>query len=92
MDHSHGDHRNGPETIPAEQQLINKTQLARALGVTARTIDNWVRLKLIPSMPISARCRRFRLGAVLAALGRYETAVVEPGQPEGAKPCANAGK
>jgi hypothetical protein len=72
---------NGPEAIPAEQQLINKKQLAQAMGVTPRTIDNWVRLKLIPSIPISLRCRRFMLGPVLAALRRYETEVAERTNP-----------
>jgi hypothetical protein len=67
----------GPDVTPAEPQLLTKTQLARTMGVTPRTIDNWVRRRIIPSIPISARCRRFLLGSVMAALRRYETGVVD---------------
>jgi hypothetical protein len=65
----------GPGPIPAEQQLLSKAQLGHVLGVTARTIDNWVRHRKIPSIPITARCRRFIAGDVIAALRRLETEV-----------------
>ena len=67
----------GLGTIPAEQQLITKTQLARMLGVTPRTIDHWVRDRRIPSIPITARCRRFIAADVIAALRRRETEVAQ---------------
>jgi len=73
----HSQHANGrgPEAIPAEQQLLTKTQLARIVGVTSRTIDNWVRDRKIPSLPITPHCRRFIADDVIAALRRFETEV-----------------
>jgi excisionase family DNA binding protein len=65
----------GPEDLPAEQQLLTKTQLARIVGVTSRTIDNWVRERKIPSISITRRCRRFIAADVIGALRRFETEV-----------------
>jgi hypothetical protein len=58
-----------PDNRPA---LLRHKELARALNVSARTIDNWKRRKTIPVIKISTRCVRFDLGSVLAALHRYE--------------------
>ena len=58
-----------PNDQPA---LLKQKQLARALGVSSRALDNWKRRKLIPAIKISPRCVRFDLAAVLAALRRYE--------------------
>ena len=74
--HTTHDFSRGPESIPAEQQLLKQIATGtRLLGVCPRTIDNWVRQRVIPSIPISARCRRFIAGSVIAALRRLETEV-----------------
>jgi predicted DNA-binding transcriptional regulator AlpA len=58
-----------PDNQPA---LLRHKELARALNVSSRTIDNWKRRKTIPIIKISTRCVRFDLGSVLQALRRYE--------------------
>jgi len=63
----------GPEQSPAELQLINKRQLAEAMKVSIRTVDNWISSKRIPFVRLSARCIRFHLPSVMVALRRYET-------------------
>jgi hypothetical protein len=68
---------NGPVAIPAELQLITKPQLARLLGVTPRTIDNWMHHRKIPAIRITARCHRFIAADVIAALRRLETEVAQ---------------
>ena len=58
---------------PTDQPaLLKQKELADALSVSSRSIDNWKRRKIIPSIKVSARCVRFDLAAVLAALRRFE--------------------
>jgi excisionase family DNA binding protein len=52
--------------------LVTKQELALALGVSPRTIDNWMAQRRIPFIRISARLIRFDLNRVKAALARYE--------------------
>jgi hypothetical protein len=52
--------------------LLKRPQLARAIGVSPRTIDNWQKAKRIPFLKLSARCVRYDLRSVLAALRRFE--------------------
>ncbi len=47
---------------------IKKAELARALGVSARTIDNWLAKRTIPYIAVSARLHLFDLAKVKAAL------------------------
>ena len=54
------------------RQLVSKKELAIAIGVSARTIDNWIAQKRIPFLRLSARLIRFNLERVMAALARYE--------------------
>ena len=49
---------------------ITKTQLAKYLGVSPRTVDNYVSTRKIPYIKIG-RTIRFRLAAVEKALERY---------------------
>jgi predicted DNA-binding transcriptional regulator AlpA len=56
----------------AQPALLKQRELARVLGVSSRTLDNWKRRKTIPAIKISTRCVRFELASVLAALRRYE--------------------
>jgi predicted site-specific integrase-resolvase len=50
--------------------LIKKRALAARLGVSPRTIDTWLRHRLIPVVKPSARLCLFDAGAVKAALDR----------------------
>ena len=52
--------------------LLKRPQLARAINVSARTVDNWQKQKRIPYLKLSARCVRFHLPSVLAALRKFE--------------------
>jgi hypothetical protein len=52
--------------------LLKRPQLARAINVSPRTVDNWQKQKRIPFLKLSARCVRYHLPSVLRALGRFE--------------------
>ena len=52
--------------------LLKRPQLARAINVSVRTVDNWQKQKRIPYLKLSARCVRYHLPSVLAALRRFE--------------------
>jgi excisionase family DNA binding protein len=58
------------ESIP--KRLLSKRELAAVLGVSTRTIENWLAQKRIPQLRLSARLTRFSLPRVEAALARYE--------------------
>lgn len=60
-----------PNDQPA---LLKQAQLARALNVSSRCLDNWKRSKKIPCVKVGKRCVRFSLSAVLRALAKYEVA------------------
>jgi predicted DNA-binding transcriptional regulator AlpA len=61
---------------PAEQvanaipsySLIKKKELAKRLSVSTRTIDEWVRKRMIPYLHISPRFYLYDYDAVLASL------------------------
>jgi hypothetical protein len=60
-------------TTPADDPaLLKRPQLARAINVSARTVDNWQKQKRIPYLKLSARCVRYHLPTVLAALRKFE--------------------
>jgi len=58
--------------------MIRKRDLAKELNVSLRTIDNWVRKKLIPVHRFSSRLLRYDLRKVQNALDKYE--VIEAGR------------
>jgi excisionase family DNA binding protein len=60
----------GAADIP--KRLLSKRELAAILGVSERTIENWLAEKRIPRLRLSARLTRFSLPKVEAALARYE--------------------
>ena len=62
---------------PIQKRLLSKRELAAALGVSSRTIENWLAQKRIPRLRLSARLTRFSLPRVEAALNRYEIREVE---------------
>jgi hypothetical protein len=52
--------------------LLKRAQLARAINMSVRSVDNLQRQKKIPVIKISARCCRFSLPAVMRALEKFE--------------------
>jgi excisionase family DNA binding protein len=54
------------------RHFLSKQELALAIGVSPRTIDNWMAQKRIPFLRLSARLIKFNLERVKAALVRYE--------------------
>ena len=54
------------------KRLLSKRELATALNVSPRTIENWLAERRIPQLRLSARLTRFNLPKVEAALARYE--------------------
>ncbi len=48
--------------------LLKKKPLAALLGVSSRTIDNWVAQRMIPYLATSPRMHLFDVEAVRAAL------------------------
>lgn len=62
----------------AETLFVKKAELARALGVSARTVDNWVARRTIPYIAVSPRMHLFDLEDVRAALrNRFEVRAVD---------------
>lgn len=53
---------------PTETHFVKKAELARALGVSPRTVDNWVSRRMIPYIAVSPRMHLFDLDDVKAAL------------------------
>jgi excisionase family DNA binding protein len=54
------------------RHFLSKQELALIVGVSPRTIDNWMARKRIPFIRLSARLIKFNLERVKAALVRYE--------------------
>jgi excisionase family DNA binding protein len=52
--------------------FLSKQELALVVGVSPRTIDNWIAQRRIPFIRLSARLIKFNLERVKAALARYE--------------------
>ena len=52
--------------------LLKRPQLAKAINVSPRSVDNLVARHMIPCVRISRRCVRFDLRAVLRALSKFE--------------------
>lgn len=55
----------------SSERLVKKPALARRYSVSVRTIDNWVKRRIIPSLKIGG-VARFRIREVDAALKRFE--------------------
>ena len=52
------------ETIPFEQRLLTKREMAAYFGITERTIESWMRRRYIPFIKIGQSVR-FRVANVL---------------------------
>ena len=48
--------------------FVKKTEAAKALGVSTRTLDNWVARRMIPYVAVSPRMHLFNLEEVKTAL------------------------
>jgi hypothetical protein len=57
---------------PGKGELLTLTELAAALGETERTVRRWKGMGIVPVLVLGHRSLRFRLDAVLAALGKRE--------------------
>ena len=64
-------HDVAPGLAANDPTLLKRPQLARAINVSARTVDNWQKKKIIPHLKVG-RSVRFDLQRVLAALRRFE--------------------
>ncbi len=69
---AHGVAVPAPESAVNAPALLKRLQLARAINVSARTVDNWQKKKKIPFLKLGTRCVRFHLPSVLAALRKFE--------------------
>lgn len=74
---AHGDSVPAPESAANDPALLKRPQLARAISVSARTVDAWQKQKKIPFLKLGTRCVRFHLPSVLAALRRFEVKEVK---------------
>jgi hypothetical protein len=59
------------------RQLLEKDEMARIASVSVRTLNEWIRLRKVPVIKISARVHRFDPERVMEALRRYEIAEVK---------------
>lgn len=53
---------------PVETLFVKKAEVAKAFGVSARTVDNWVARRMIPYIAVSPRMHLFDLEEVRTAL------------------------
>lgn len=65
------------EISQKERALVSKHELATALHVSYRTVEELTARRVIPRLRISSRLIRYDLSRVLAALNRYEIKEVQ---------------
>ena len=53
---------------PTEALFVKIADLARALGVSTRTVDSWLARRMIPYVAVSPRLHLFSVAEVEAAL------------------------
>jgi len=53
---------------PIEPRFVRKAELARVLGVSVRTVDEWLARRLIPYVAVSSRLHLFNVQEVEEAL------------------------
>jgi excisionase family DNA binding protein len=67
-----------PAALQPPAELLTPVQLAGMLGISRRTLCNWVRDKTVPMIKVRGFCR-FEYAKVRAALEQHE-------QPAGGRP------
>jgi hypothetical protein len=71
----------GPASIAEAEEgggaLLNREQIARALGVCERTISEWQKRKMVPYLKLSPRMIRFLLPEVIHELKRFQINAVK---------------
>jgi len=68
---------NGNPGEEAPRILIKKAELAKRFGVSPRTVDNWVKRRLIPYIALSSRLHLFDPEAIQQAIERRYTVNVK---------------
>jgi len=63
-----------PPEVLAGTELGTKQHAARAAKVSERTVENWSKGRAIPVVKVTARCVRYHVPSVLAALRKFEVA------------------
>jgi hypothetical protein len=61
---------NTDTNTPVETPFVKKADLARAIGASGRTVDEWVSRRMIPYIAVSPRMHLFDIEDVKAALKR----------------------
>jgi excisionase family DNA binding protein len=59
-----------PTTQPADETLLDKSEIARRLNKSARTVDDWMKRGRLPYIKVG-RSVLFRWGAVLEKLEAF---------------------
>jgi len=65
-----------PELPTPPTELLTQVQMAERLGISRRTLANWVNDHIVPMIKIRGYCR-FDYAKVCAALARHEQPVAE---------------
>lgn len=85
-----------PAIHPTGKELLTQVEMARVLGISRRTLHNWVCARAVPMIKIRGYCR-FDVRKVLAALEQHEQPAALPPAPasggapalvSAASPCA----
>lgn len=85
-----------PAIQPTGKELLTQAEMAQRLGISRRTLHNWVCARAVPMIKIRGYCR-FDLQKVLAALEQHEQPAALPPAPasggaparvSAANPCA----
>lgn len=81
----------GPSAPGAHGELLTQVQLAARLGISRRTLNNWVRDRAVPMIKLRGYCR-FDYAKVRAVLDQHEqpVACATCGRPGVVAPCPSA--
>src|SRR5260370_7614145 len=58
------------QSVP--KRLISKGEVAKAVGVSFKTIERWTSRRMIPFLRLSSRLTKYDLERVISALRKYE--------------------
>ncbi|MBN8422727.1 MAG: helix-turn-helix domain-containing protein [Verrucomicrobia bacterium] len=69
-----------PAIQPTGKELLTQVEMAQRLGISRRTLHNWVCARAVPMIKIRGYCR-FDVQKVLAALEQHEQPAALPPAP-----------